>query len=85
VPEKRHEVIEFIEVAIVELRGVAQPRYIAELRELAMDAKDAESDAQLDEILEQARNLREFCEKRKLSSGDARSVIMRPPFGRRVP
>jgi hypothetical protein len=85
VHEKRDEIIEFIEVAIVELRGVAQPRDVAELRELAMDAKDAEDEPQLDEILKQAKNLREFCEQRKLSSGDARSIIMRPPIGRRVP
>ncbi len=29
--EKREDVVEFIEVAVVELRGVAQPREIAEL------------------------------------------------------
>lgn len=82
--EKRDEVVEFIEVAIVELRGVALPRDIAELRELAMDAKEAETIEQLDRILAQAKNLRAFCEQRKKSSGDVRSVLMQaPPAGRR--
>jgi hypothetical protein len=67
VTELRVEVVEFIEVAIVELRGVAQPRDIAELRELAMDARDAESDDELHGILAHAKNLREFCEKRTMS------------------
>ncbi len=82
--EKRDEVVEFIEVAIVELRGVALPRDIAELRELEMDAKEAETPEQLDRIHAQATNLRTFCEQRKKSSGDVRSVIMKPPpAGRR--
>jgi hypothetical protein len=83
--EKREEVVEFIEVALVELRGAAQPRDFAELRELAMDAKDAETPEQLDHILKQAQNLRAFCEQRKKSSGDVRSIIMHPPpAGRRA-
>lgn len=77
--EKREEIVEFIEVAIVELRGVAQPRDIAELRELEMDAKEADTAEQLERILEQATNLRAFCEQRKRSSGDVRSVLFQPP------
>jgi hypothetical protein len=80
--EQRDEVVEFIEVAIVELRNFAQPRDIAELRELEMDARDATTNDQLGEILRQAQNLRAFCEQRKRSSGDVIGAI-RPPMGRR--
>jgi hypothetical protein len=79
--ELRSEILEFIEVAIVELKGKAQPREIAELRELAMDAQDAESQEQLVTIQAQAKNLREFCERRSRSTGSFMSVI--PPPGRR--
>ena len=47
--------------------------------------RDAETPEQLEHILKQAQNLRAFCEQRKKSSGDVRSVIMRPPpAGRRA-
>jgi hypothetical protein len=80
--EKREEVAGFIEMALVELGGAAQPRDIAELRELAVDARDAETPQQLELILQQAQNLRTFCEQRKKSSADVRSVIMRLAGGR---
>ena len=66
-PELRTEVVDTIEVAIVELRAIAQPRDIAELRELVMDANDAESQEQLEGILAHANNLIAFCEGRRLS------------------
>ena len=78
--ELRAQVLEFIEVAIVELRGVAQPRDVAELRELAMDAEDAETAEQLASIQQQAENLRAFCERRKMSSVKSPTI---PPSGRR--
>ena len=78
--ELRAQVREYIEVAIVELRGVAQPRDVAELRELAMDAEDAETDEQLASIHQQAENLRAFCERRKMSSVKSPTT---PPSGRR--
>ncbi len=64
----RAEVLEYIAIALAELRGVAQPREHAELRELEFDAEDAENDEQLQKIFEQAKNLRTFCERRKLSA-----------------
>ena len=67
VAELRYEVLEFIEVALVELRGEAQPQDLAALRELSMDANDAESLEQLEGILAQAKNLRRFCENRAKS------------------
>jgi hypothetical protein len=70
VEDFRTEVTEFIEVAIVELRTMAQPREIAEMRELGMDARDAETKEQLDSILAHAKNLREFCERRTRSTGN---------------
>jgi hypothetical protein len=60
----RDEVIELIEVALVELKGIAQPRDLAQLRELLLDAKDADDSEQLMRILEQAKGLRKFCEGR---------------------
>jgi hypothetical protein len=78
VNEFRNEVIEFIEIAIVELRAMAQPREIAELRELAMDARDADALEQLESILAQAKNLREFCEKRTRSTGNFPKTVPPP-------
>ena len=80
--ELRAQVLEYIEVAIVELRGVAQPRDVAELRELAMDAEDAETTEQLTSIQQQAMNLRAFCERRKMSS--VKSPTLPPPGRRQV-
>jgi len=71
---KRAEVIEHIEVAVVELKNDAQPRDLAELRALALDAKDATTDAELDDILMHAKNLIAFCEERTKSSGNNRST-----------
>jgi hypothetical protein len=60
----RDEVILTIEVALVELKAIAQPRDLAQLNELLADAKDAEDSEQLMRILEQAKSLRAFCEGR---------------------
>jgi hypothetical protein len=68
----RDEVIENIEVALVELKGIAQPRDLAELGELLLDAKDAHDAEQLQRIHEQAKSLRAFCEKRHTSSSGLR-------------
>jgi hypothetical protein len=75
------EIVAYIEVALVELKATAQPRDIAEFRELAMDAEDADSVEGLNLIQAQAKNLREFCEKRARSTGHFPSVF--PPAGRR--
>lgn len=77
----RHEVLEFIAVARAELRGLAQPREHAELRELEVDAEDVQSEEQLRAIYDHAKNLRRFCEGRKLS---ADSVIPPPATKRRT-
>ena len=63
----RESVVEMIEVALVELRGVAQPRDLAQLSELLLDAKETEDDEQLERIHEQAKSLRRFCESRRAS------------------
>jgi hypothetical protein len=60
----RDEVIELIEVTLVELKNIAQPRDLAELSELLADAKNTEDAEQLTRILEQAKSLRAFCESR---------------------
>ena len=81
--EKKDEVVEFIEVAIVELRGVAQPRDVAELRELAMDAKDAESAEQLERSRKVFEAISRASPTRDLLSDDAdhmrAGVTMRDP------
>jgi hypothetical protein len=71
--QKRADVIENIEIAIVELRDCAQPRDVAELRALVLDAKEAESEKVLEEIVVHVENLRAFCEARKKSGGVARA------------
>jgi hypothetical protein len=68
VSEKQRQLVEYIEIALVELRGIAQPRDLADLRTLALEAEEADDDAQLDAILEQAKNLRKFAESRKASA-----------------
>ena len=68
-----------IAVAIVDLRDVAQPRDLAQLRELELDAFETDSPDQLRRIAEQAENLRRFCLSRKKS---AESVP--PPAIRRM-
>jgi hypothetical protein len=76
--ELREEVLEYIEVAKMELKGMAQPRDIAELNELALDVNDAQSDEQLQGIYAQAKNLREFCERRSRSTGNMPRIIPPP-------
>lgn len=76
----RAEVLELIEVAIIELKGVAQPHEVAQLRELGLDAVDAESPASLASIIQQVKSLREFCEKRAKSGGAFPAIL---PRGRR--
>ena len=53
---------------VVELRGLAQPHEIAHLRELALDATEAETPEQLDQIARQVESLRAFCMNRAKSS-----------------
>ncbi len=64
----KEDVEELIEVTIIELRGIAQPREVSELRELALDAREADAEDQLRAIARQVERLREFCEARKQSS-----------------
>jgi hypothetical protein len=74
----REEVTEYIEVAKVELKAIAQPRDIAELNELLLDTNDAETDEQLGAIYEQAKNLRAFCERRSKSTGNMPRINFPP-------
>jgi hypothetical protein len=62
------EINEVVETLVVELRGTAQPHEIAQLRELALDAADAESPEQLEQIAAQVESLRVFCLNRAKSS-----------------
>jgi hypothetical protein len=64
----RAEINETIEVAVVELKGVALPHEIAQLHELAADAADAETEEQLTRIAKQVESLRTFCQSRAKSS-----------------
>ncbi len=65
---ERTNIIASIEATIGELKSMALPRDLAELRELVNDAKAAASREQLQQILRQATNLREFLERRKKST-----------------
>jgi hypothetical protein len=76
----RAEVIELIDVAIVELKDVAQPHETASLHELRIDAQDAIDEVSLRQILRQVKSLREFCETRKRSDLGFASPL---PSGRR--
>ena len=62
--ELRDTVVETIEIALVELKNIAQPRDLAELHELLLDTKDAADDDQLRRIAAQVESLRSFCEGR---------------------
>jgi hypothetical protein len=62
------EIRETVEVLVVELKGVAQPHEIAHLRELALDAGDAETPEQLSQISQQVESLKNFCMNRAKSS-----------------
>ena len=74
------EILELIEVAIIELKGVAQPHEITQFRELALDAKDADTPEALATIFQQVNSLRAFCESRA-KSGAAYPATL--PRGRR--
>lgn len=76
----RAEVLELIEVAIIELKGVAQPHEVAQLRELGLDAQDADSPDSLANIVQQVKSLRAFCEKRAKSGAAFPATL---PRGRR--
>ncbi len=75
--EQRASVIESIEIALVELRSIAQPHEIASLNELLFDAQDATEEAQLVQISEQVSGLRAFCEGRHRSDANFKRVV--PP------
>jgi hypothetical protein len=64
----REEINEVVETLVVELKGTAQPHEIAQLRELALDAADAETQEQLEQIAAQVESLRVFCVNRAKSS-----------------
>jgi hypothetical protein len=75
----REELIETIEVTVVELRGVAQPHEVATLRELALDAAEAEDEEQLALIARQVDSLRTFCMGRAKSSAALQLALPRLP------
>ncbi len=79
-PMTREELVEEVEVAIAELKEIAQPHELATLREMALDAREAEEE-QLPAIYEQLRSLRRFCESRKKSDANYRLGLL--PRGRR--
>jgi hypothetical protein len=64
----REEIHETVESLLVELRGIAQPHEIAQLRELDLDAADAQQHEQLEQIAAQVESLRVFCLNRAKSS-----------------
>jgi hypothetical protein len=64
----REEINETVESLVADLRGIAQPHEIAQLRELALDAADAETQEQLEKIAAQVESLRVFCLNRARSS-----------------
>jgi hypothetical protein len=76
----RAAVIDLIDIALVDLKEVAQPHEIASLNELRIDAQDAIDEATLRQIERQVESLRDFCEKRKRSDHNFPSPL---PSGRR--
>jgi hypothetical protein len=62
------DIHETVETLVAELRGIAQPHEIVQLRELALDAADAETPEQLAQIAVQVEGLRVFCLNRAKSS-----------------
>ncbi len=78
--ELRDRIVEDIEVAIVELRAVAQPHELASLRELRLDARDAETQEQLQKIDQQVKSLLAFCRSRSMTNQAIPAVS---PQGRR--
>ncbi len=57
----REEVRETIEALVVELDGIAQPYEIAQFRELALEAADAQAPEQLAQFAAQVESRRVFC------------------------
>jgi hypothetical protein len=82
VEHARREISETVEVLVVELRGIAQPHEIAQFRELALDAADAEAPDQLAKIATQIESLKAFCLSRALS-GAAHELSL-PVKGKRA-
>jgi hypothetical protein len=72
--ELRESVVEMIEVALVELKGIAQPPDMAQLSELLLDAKETDDEELLGRIAAQVKSLRSFCEGRH----DSDAGRMRP-------
>ena len=68
-----------INVALVELKDVAQPYELATFREMLVEIDDVE-DAQLEAFGEEVRNLKSFCERRKNSDANYRIDLL--PRGR---
>ena len=68
----REDLVLAIEIALVELKGTAQPHELAQLNELLLDAKDAADgaagDAEVASISSQFESLRDFLKARKSSS-----------------
>jgi hypothetical protein len=63
----REEIDETVATLVVELKGIAQPHEIAQFRELALDAADADAPDQLAKIAAQIESLRNFCLSRAMS------------------
>jgi hypothetical protein len=79
----REEITETIEITVVELRGVAQPHEVAHLRELALDATEADTEDQLRQIARQVESLRAFCMGRAKSAAALQLAL--PRLSRRPP
>jgi hypothetical protein len=75
--DARHDLRETIEVALVELRAIAQPYEIAKLRELALDAEDAATVEEIAEIAREVERLRAFCVSRAASAENRIGVARR--------
>ena len=72
------DISETVEALVVELRGIAQPHEIAHLRELALDARDAETQEQLIQISKQVESLKTFCMNRAKSSAASQLDLSAP-------
>jgi hypothetical protein len=63
----REAITETVATLVVELKGIAQPHEIAQLRELALDAEETSEAEQLRLIAAQVESLRLFCLNRAQS------------------
>ncbi len=67
-PDRREQLTLDLEVALVDWKGFAQPHELAQLAELLLDAKDAATELELEQLAAQFRSLERFVASRRAST-----------------